>query len=77
MLPPKSFDEPRATNKPHTQPKSPRLVVGRRYSTVPNEKEGYNIRVKESIEDNIWKKGILFQDEEHQPTPNRYNMRAD
>jgi len=72
-----SFDEflyinklPRAISYPKNRIKC--LVVGdiEEDALALMRKEGYNIRVKESIEDRYLEEaGILFCDEEHQPTP--------
>lgn len=72
-----SFDEflyinklPRAISYPKNRIKC--LVVGNidEDALALMRKEGYNIRVKESIEDKYLEEaGILFCDEEHQPTP--------
>jgi D-3-phosphoglycerate dehydrogenase len=72
-----SFDEflyinklPRAISYPKNRIKC--LVVGdiEEDALALMRKEGYNIRVKESIEERYLEEaGILFCDEEHQPTP--------
>lgn len=72
-----SFDEflyinklPRAISYPKNRIKC--LVVGNieEDALALMRKEGYNIRVKENIEEKyLQEAGILFCDEEHQPTP--------
>jgi D-3-phosphoglycerate dehydrogenase len=72
-----SFDEflyinklPRAISYPKNRIKC--LVVGNVEDEALQQmqKEGYNIRQRESIEDKyLYEAGVLFCDEEHQPTP--------
>lgn len=72
-----SFDEflyinklPRAISYPKNRIKC--LVVGNvdEEAIAQMKKEGYNIRVKDSIEDKYLEEaGIIFCDEEHQPSP--------